>query len=257
MIDIHAHVLPGLDDGPRAIDETMTMLRIAESEGIRTVVATPHFDGTNATVPSLAASVLRVVQREVARSGLDVRVLGGFEVALSPALPGAGVDVHELGLNGSRYILVEAPVAFWPAYVEECLFWLQSQGLQPILAHAERYATLQTHSERASALSDRGILLQVNGGSLIGTEGRDEHRCAESLLRRGLVDFIGSDCHSAKRRRPALRAAAAKASRVVGAAAVEHLIRHNPRAVTLDQDLPACPAPEQSWLTQLRRAVWS
>lgn len=254
MIDIHAHILPGLDDGPRTLDEAMAMLRIAEKEGIRAVVATPHYDGTEPTVRSLAEAVLRVVQREVARSGLQIQVLGGFEVALSPALLSGGIDPGELGLNGGRYVLVEAPVAFWPAYVEECLFWFQSRGLQPILAHAERYAALQVQPSRAVSLSDRGILLQINGGSLTGAEGREEHRCAQWLLRRGLVQFIASDCHSTKRRRPALRSAVAKASRVVGGPAVEHLTTHNPRAVTLDQDLPACPEPAPSWLSQLRRA---
>ncbi len=256
MIDIHAHVLPGLDDGPRTLDETMAMLCIAEREGTRTVVATPHFDGTDTTVLSLAGPVLRVVQNEAARIGLTVQVLGGFEVALSPALLSTSVDVGALGLNNSRYILVEAPIAYWPEHVEECLFWLQARGLQPILAHAERCVPLQTNPERASTLSDRGILLQVNGGSLTGAEGRDEHRCAQSLLRRGLVQFIASDCHSARRRRPGLLAAAARVRRVVGAAAAEHLMTHNPQAVTLDQDLVACPEPAPSWLSQFRRA-WS
>lgn len=257
MIDIHAHVLPGLDDGPRTLDESLAMLRVAESEGIRTVIATPHFDGQDATVPKLAASVLRVVRREAAQIGLQVRILGGFEVALSPTLRDAAVSMRSLALNGSRYILVEAPVAYWPAWVEESLFWLQSQGFQPILAHAERYVALQTNPTRALSLADRGILLQINGGSLTGAGGRDEHRYAESLLRHGLAQFIASDCHSAKRRRPALRSAMVRAGRVVGSTSVEHLLMHNPRAVTLDQELPDCPAPEESWLTQLRRVVWS
>lgn len=239
MIDIHAHVLPGLDDGPRTVEEALTMLRIAQQEGTATIIATPHFDGSDSTVLSLAASVLRVVQQRASQCGLGVKIASGFEVALSPALSNGDINVEDLVLNNSRYILVEAPVAFWPAYVEECLFWLQTQGLRPILAHVERYKAVQTNLDRAVQLHQRGVLLQVNAGSVTGGEGRQEQRCAKMLLRRNLAHFIASDCHSAKQRRPGLRNAAAKARRIVGGEAAGRLTMQNPQAVSLDHELPA------------------
>jgi protein-tyrosine phosphatase len=152
-----------------------------------------------------------------------------------------------LGLNGSRYLLVEPPSVLWSPFVHEALFSLQSGGLRPIVAHAERYATaLQTPGAMAELVS-WGALLQVNGDSLLGGRGGRLQRAARALLERGLVSFLASDAHSSRERPPRLRAAVAAAGRLIGEVAAEALVTTNPAAVLADADLPPPPPRQRRW----------
>jgi len=241
MIDIHAHILPGIDDGPRNMDESIAMLRLAVADGIRTMVATPHYDGADPGLPCLASATMRETRRQIAEHGLDLQVLSGFELSLTPELINRFDDWESLGLNGSRYLLIECPVAYWSDYVEEGLFRLQAAGMRPILAHAERYDSIIDDIEVANRLASRDILLQVNADSLTGSRGRDHARCARALVKRGIVSFLATDSHSPRSRSPHLHRAAGVAARLIGSEAAERLVASNPHAVLNNAEIPEPP----------------
>lgn len=241
MIDIHSHLLPGVDDGARNRDESLAMLRIAAADGIRTIVATPHYRTIDPGLPMIAGAALRVVRKHVEQEGLPIQVLGGFELSITPKLSERSDELRGLGLNGSRYLLVEGPEQFWPAYVEAELFGLQASGLRPILAHVERYHALNDDIERAVTLARRDILLQVNASSLTGCNGWRQEQLARELVRRGIVSFIASDSHSQRSRTPLIHRGARAAARLIGNEAAEALVGGNPHAALSDYELPAPP----------------
>jgi protein-tyrosine phosphatase len=247
MIDLHSHVLPAVDDGPATLDESLDMLAIGAADGIRTVVSTPHHDGEAIVAPPRVVVQLARLRRAVRECRLPVQVVAGFEVALTPALGEAGAAARVLGLNGSRYLLVEPPV-LWSPFVHEVLFALQNGGLRPIVAHAERYAIALQTPEAIAELVNWGALLQVNADSLLAGRGSRRQHAARALLTRGLVSFLASDAHSSQRRPPRLRAAVEAAGRLIGDAAAEALVTTNPAAVLADADLPPPPPqPARRW----------
>lgn len=238
MIDLHAHILPGLDDGAADLDEALAMADLALADGITTVVATPHHDAAEPDLPALALAGWTAFRRALLARGLALDVLLGFELLLTPALAALGARARDLGLNASRYLLVELPPGPVPPYLLDTIFRLQGHGLRPILAHAERYPAV---ADLAADLVGRGLLLQINGDSLLGTHGREVRRRTERLVAAGQAHFLCSDTHSPRRRAPRLAEAAAAASRLVGPAAADALVHANPAAVLADIDLPPMP----------------
>jgi protein-tyrosine phosphatase len=196
MIDLHSHVLPGIDDGAASWVEADAMLRRWRALGFTMVMATPHLkqaldqqyldriDQAYAEVAELAAP-------------LGIEVQRGFENLLSPDLPAHLQAGAPLTLGQSRAILVELPFQQWPHHADHTLFALQTAGYQPILAHPERYAEVQRNPTVAVRLAERGIALQINVGSLTGLYGRSAKRVAETLLKRNAVALVASDAHGA------------------------------------------------------------
>ena len=171
-VDIHCHLLPNWDDGPHNLDEALAIARSAEAAGLQAIVATPHVDRetiSRADRPAreIPAATERL-QHEIQQVGIDLRVLPGAEVTLSPALPARLADEPWLCVAGlEQHILVELPPgAPWTSEVDELLFQIALQGLTPILAHPERYEDVQRDRDVARRASGRGILLQVTARSL-------------------------------------------------------------------------------------------
>lgn len=241
MIDLHSHVLPGIDDGAADLDEALAMLGLARDDGIGTMVGTPHFDGADREFPALCAARLAALRQATSAGPAAVEVLLGFEVSLTPAILEWGADLRTLAINGGHYLLVELPLGFWPPYLHDVVFQLQMLGMRPILAHAERYEAIGRDPAYAADLVGRGVLLQVNGDSLLGKGGSQIQRCARTLVERELVSFLSSDAHSPRRRPPRLRAAAEVVARLAGPEVADQLVNGNPAAVVADTDLPPAP----------------
>jgi protein-tyrosine phosphatase len=247
MIDLHAHVLPGIDDGAINMDESLSMLEFAQADGITTIVGTPHFGGIDQDFVECVSQRWNELRQTIDANATAVNLLLGFELLLTPALLNHDAKVQTLGINGGRYLLVELPSGFWPPYLYDVVFRLQSLGMRPILAHAERYQAIARDPELAVDLVARGVLLQVNGDSVLSLGGRPLQRCAHGLLERGLVSFLSSDAHSIQRRPPRLQAAVASTARVIGPAAAQALVESNPAAVIADVDLPSAPPLRRQW----------
>ena len=233
MIDLHAHVLPGLDDGPRTASSALALLRQMADQGVTTVVATPHMrDGRyNVSVAQMNREVERLNQA-VADEEVPITVLPGGEVALVPELAELvrDGDVPSLGSIG-RFVLVEMPFQNIPPGLRRALFEVQLQGVTPILAHPERSFPVQRVPSILEPLVQAGALVQVNAASVVGKGGRESERTALRLLDRGLVHVIASDAHEAKERPCYLGAARDRLIKLVGAEEAYRLVRDRPMRI--------------------------
>jgi protein-tyrosine phosphatase len=206
MLDVHCHILPGIDDGPKTADESLAMLRMAAADGIHTIVATPHFGGSHSEPPpELVRTLVDQANQITAGEGLDLRVLPGCEAQVTPELPAKLRSGQALTLGGlGRYVLVEVPGPPIPLYALDVHFKLRLAGLVPILAHAERVVTSAPGWRFVRKFVAQGGLVQVNANSLQGGEGRRVRGHAQRLFRDELAHLIASDGHSTEGRPPTL-----------------------------------------------------
>ncbi|MDI6872260.1 MAG: phosphotransferase [Bacillota bacterium] len=232
IIDLHAHVLPGLDDGPGRLEEAVELLKLLERDGVGTVVATPHvapgffwpYD------PARMEDKLAELRQAAAAAALEIEVIGGAENYLSPEV----VQLAEQGrlptLGDSRYVLVEFPRREVPFWGFEALERLQRSGYRPILAHPELNDQIRADAELPSDLVRQGVLLQLDASSLAGRWGSRVADFASSLLQSGLGHLVASDAHSA-RRPPEFRAARQALARVTDRRTAQRLLCDAPAAV--------------------------
>ncbi len=229
MIDLHCHILPGVDDGPATLQESLAMLRLAAADGVRTIVATPHLPPEAfSESPWIAEAVARL--GEVCREeGLPLELLPGAEV---PAVPEVLAHLERLPrLAGGEYLLLEPPLAGLPNYLEDIVFNLQLIGIKVILAHPERTQLLRAKPELFPRLAERGCLLQINATSLERRVDRGTRRLAAGLLRAHSECVLASDAHDALYRPPLLRRALGALRTLGGEARFRELTEEGPAAV--------------------------
>ncbi|PWH18773.1 MAG: hypothetical protein DDG58_06065 [Ardenticatenia bacterium] len=252
MIDTHCHILPGLDDGAASLEEALAMARIAVADGVHRLVATPHQEGWNAAACQHVQAAVQNLQRELNLNGIPLSLSSGMELLVTHDLLQTSDDERAHTLNGSRYILLELPAFDYPLYTAEVIFSLQLRGLVPILAHPERNAVIQDDIGCAVRLLQRGVLMQVSADSLSPAADRAVRRCAQELLRRGLVHLLASDAHNASRRAPRLAAGVQAAARIVGSERAQAMVTRIPEAILADRELDmaaiAAPTPRRWWL---------
>ena len=210
MIDLHSHILPGIDDGARTLDDSRAIARQAAAEGITAIVATPHVrDDWPTTVDRMEAGVAHL-RADFAYTQIPLEVLPGGEIALGriPMLSRDELDRFSLGRSG-RYLLVETPYVGWPLGLERTIRELSGSGLTPLLAHPERNGEVHRDLDRVERAVAVGALVQVTAASLDGRLGRTTRATSVSLLERGLVHVLASDAHTPEVREAGLAAAAA------------------------------------------------
>ncbi len=216
MIDIHAHIIPALDDGPADMEASVALGAIAEREGIRAMISTSHSTEVLQVGHAGMRKRLAEVKKAWREAMLNIRLELGVEIYLRPDT----VDDLRAGrlwsLAGSRYVLVEVPYQPWPTYADDALYALQLAGYVPVLAHPERYVAIQEDLNKMYELSQRGILGQVTAAALLGEHGTATKKCAEMLMRHDMVQFIATDSHSAKWRSPKVREALILAEDMIG-----------------------------------------
>jgi protein-tyrosine phosphatase len=208
MVDIHCHILPGVDDGPKAMDESLAMLRIAEADGIRTIVATPHFGGRfDEPPPDVIRALVERVNARAAGEGLRITVLPGCEASLDLELPAKTEAGRVVTFGGDRrYLLVEVAAEPIPLYALEVSFQLRVMGTQPVLAHAERLAATKAGLGFVRRFVEQGGLVQINADAMGGQVGWQMRRLCQRLVKEGLVHAIATDAHSPTFRPPVLTA---------------------------------------------------
>jgi len=208
-IDIHSHIIPGIDDGAKDEAMALKMLRIANDCGTRHIIATPHYvyGNTRYEYSKIREKCARL-NGLAADAGLSVTIHPGCEVFITPEL----AELLEQGLigtlAGSRCMLIEFPMMNIPQYTDSVLYDLQLKGIIPIIAHPERNIEIQQKPELIKAFFDRGILSQVNSGSITGFYGMNARRTAMRLINEGWAQFVASDAHSDNIRNPGLKKAA-------------------------------------------------
>ena len=233
MYDLHSHILPGIDDGAKSPEDTVEMARVASEHGTKVILATPHRrDVTERwSIPYLRELVDDMNDR-IQKEGIDLALLLGMENHIDVDLPGEVSNGRALPINGSRYILVEAPFFGRPNYLEDVLFQIQIQGLTPVLAHPERIEAFQGDPELLASLVERGMLSQITAGSIVGHFGGRVRRITNNLLRRGLVHIIASDTHfPGGPRSPKLPPGLEAATGIVGMEKAKAMVVDTPRAI--------------------------
>ncbi len=232
MIDTHLHILPGIDDGPETIEESLSLARVLIQQGVHSAIATPHY---NDIFPQRSAAEIRErvhnLQQILDRQEIPLRLFPGHEALIKAGLA-EDIQAGRLAtLNESRYLLLELWNSNWLPETERVIFELLACGIIPIIAHPERYHAIQQDSSRLAVLVQQGVLAQLTASSLIGGQGNTTRRCAEVLLRKGLIHFIASDAHDLAKRPPAIIHSLKRATELVGQARVDHMIEVYPSAI--------------------------
>lgn len=195
ICDMHSHILPGIDDGAQDIEETMQALREAYQQGIRAVIATPHYypEKYEPDGPTIL-ELCRQVKLRCREEQLEIRLYAGQECFGYSGLAEKLDRGEALTMAGSRYVLTEFSPDCPYAQLQQILTQLQQGGYHPILAHFERYECLE-REERIQELKNRGILLQMNYDTFLRKKGWFRKSVWQEMLQDGIVDLIGSDCH--------------------------------------------------------------
>ncbi|MGC8759598.1 MAG: tyrosine-protein phosphatase [Bryobacteraceae bacterium] len=239
VIDLHAHVLHGLDDGPAALEQSLAMLRMAAQAGTKEIVATPHFSRAYPLKPALAQRRWEELQH---LAGDLIRIHRGCEVELTPGAVRAVLTApRQYTIRGLRYLLAAVPDDVHPDEAEPLLEELEGAGLRVILAHPEAHPVLAGRRRKLERWVERGLLLQVNAGSLLRFYGRRAEETAMRLLKFGMVHFIASDAHDLEYRPPRLDVIRLRLMAFFPPEFTEQVVELHPRAVVEGQELPPGP----------------
>jgi protein-tyrosine phosphatase len=229
MIDIHTHILPGLDDGPENEEESIMLARSAVENGTHTIVATPHvLNGLDMNRNIQIAANFNRFRRKLKREIPELTLVLGSEIYFRPRLADlAYLEVATIGGAG-RYMLVEFSLGDIPKGFDRELKNLRKEGIIPIVAHPERNAAVLRRPSLIGQMVSCGALIQINAGSITGSFGKQVKKLAHNLLKRGWVHVIASDAHSAFQRGPGLEAAVSAAEEILGAAKSRRLVNDHP-----------------------------
>lgn len=257
MIDLHCHVLPGLDDGPETVEGSLALARAALAAGTTTLLATPHINRRYEIGPTHVRAELDAFRQRLVRERieLDVRMGGEISCGRLASLPPEQLEMLRLG--DGPYVLLEAPLSSGLETLPSAVERLQRDGYGVLLAHPERSPGFQRDPAKLRELVDRGALCSITATSLSGRFGRVPCRFAFTLLRMGLVHDIASDAHDAYRRPPDLREGLAAAGAQMRDFD-EHatwLTQTVPAAILAGSPLPPRPAlPRGRWWQRPSRA---
>jgi len=244
MIDLHSHILPGIDDGATDLGVSLEMARIAVADGVEIQACTPHIlPGLyHNTGPQIRAATWEL-QQQLDAHGIPLQLITGADAHLVPDMASGLRSGHILSLADTRYVLVEPPHHVAPLRLEDFFFGLLLAGYVPILTHPERLTWIEQHYPTMVRLFEAGVWMQITAGSLTGAFGRAPLYWAERMLNEGRVHIIASDAHGINRRRPNLGEGRAAAAKWVGEAEAENLVLTRPRGI-LENVLPTqMPAP--------------
>lgn len=246
MIDLHCHLLPGIDDGPPDLEASVTMARAAVDAGTRTIIATPHVSWTYRNTPQTIGGPLAQLRQALAAEGVGLEVLRGAEVEAAYLAELDDESLDALRLGDGDAVLLECPLSMAALPMDAVVLGLQRRGYRAVLAHPERSATVRSQPGRLEDLVRGGALTQITTGSLVGQFGREAMRFSLWMLEEGLVHNVASDAHDTSRRPPNLRDAllGSAASQMPSLAAHIDWLGHDvPRAILAGAPLPPAPAP--------------
>ena len=254
MIDLHCHILPGIDDGASDLEESLAMAKQAVDDGIQTIIATPH------TLNDIFVNPLRKTVSHVERLrqsfqenkvGIELRI--GSEVRIRPEMTRLVMDGEIATLNdGGKYLLVEFPLQLIPPGSREELFQLKLNHMTPILAHPERNPIFQDNPERLFDLVNMGCLVQITAMSITGRLGGPAMECAHTLLKHRKAHIIATDAHSSTMRPPILSQGVEVASRILGGMEeAEDMVVKTPRSILagepVDMEPPVPVRRKKRW----------
>jgi protein-tyrosine phosphatase len=277
LIDLHTHVLPGIDDGPKTIEGSLALARAAAADGTRVMVATPHVNWHHHNDAATIARLTGELNERLRLEGIAVEICTGAEIAMTRAEDIEPGELECLRLGGGPWVLLEPPFTPIVTGLDGVVAALQSAGHRVVLAHPERCPALHREPELLESLVRSGVLTSVTAGSLVGRFGGQVRRFARRLLEQGLVHNVASDAHDTIRRPPGMTAELGEAGfgalgetgfgapgetgfgapGEAGLGALgDWLTRAVPAAILSGEEIPARPGPSAAGELRLRRARW-
>lgn len=247
MIDLHVHILPGLDDGPIDWAESLRMCRMAGAAGTKTVTAAPHmYNGVHVVSREDILAGVRELRDRLLEENIALDIAPGAEVYVHGELAGLLQEgkVMTLGDKG-RYLLLEVPLDIMPRGLDHYLFSIHLAGVVPILAHPERNFDVQSHPEMLAKLISSGTLLQLTAGSLFGLFGSRAKKCAMKLLKAGMGHLVASDAHDAGSRAPILDEAYHIVKKTIGTEEADEVFVTRPARILAGESLGRLDAPRK------------
>jgi protein-tyrosine phosphatase len=244
MIDLHAHLLPGIDDGPPHLAGALALAEAAVRDGTRVMAATPHIGFAHGVAPAGLAARIVELREALASEGIPLEVVQGGELAPDRTLDLSDADLFAIALGGSRCVLLECPFTRAGDLMVRLVAHLQAKGFRVLLAHPERSPAFLEDPPALRTLVERGAYVQLTAGSLSGVFGGAVRRASRSFLEQGLIHVVASDAHAARgARSPALRAlvSGVLAEWRQDEALADWLCADAPRALLTDAQLPPAP----------------
>ncbi len=245
MIDLHAHLLPGIDDGARNLEDALAMARIAVEDGIQKAACTPHiYPGMYENDTEGIAAAIEALRQEYGMHGIALELTIGADAHLTPQLLGRLKDGTAPTLNHTRYFLLEPPHHVAPPQFAASVASFIAAGYVPVITHPERLTWIEQHYDTFLQLAREGAWMQITSGSLTGDFGPDARYWGERMVGDGYVHILATDTHGVRSRRPELAKGRAAAARLVGEEEATRLVVDRPTAI-LDDTNPAAvmPAP--------------
>lgn len=242
MLDLHCHILPGIDDGAVDLEMALEMARMAAADGIHTIACTPHiYPGMYANDAEGIRTAIASLQAELDERGIALKLVEGADVHLDPALVADIRAGRVPTLAGSRYLLLEPPHHVAPPRFEEAVFELMTAGIVPVITHPERLSWVDTHYSLFVTLAKRGAWMQVTAGALTGRFGRRVQYWGERFVGEGHCQILATDAHHPQRRPPLLAEAREAAAVLVGGAAANDMVNTRPAGVIANADPASLP----------------
>lgn len=238
MIDLHCHMLPGIDDGATDLAVSLEMAKASVADGVTVVACTPHIlPGLYHNVgPQIRQATLEL-QGVLDRERIPLRLVPGADVHIVPDLVAGLRSGRLLSLADTRYVLIEPPHHVAPTKMEDLFFNLVVAGYVPILTHPERLMWIEAQYSTIQRLVRGGVWMQITAGSLAGSFGRTAQYWANRMLDEGCAHLLASDAHDVERRSPCLGRGRELAEKRVGSQEAEHLVLTRPSAI-LENELP-------------------
>lgn len=245
MIDIHCHLLHGIDDGAKDLETSLEMARMAVADGVQTIVCTPHImPGVYDNTPPDIRARVQVLAAELEKAHIPLQLLPGCDAHIRPDFVDALRTDRIQPIGAGRYVLFEPPHNVAPPRIDDILFNICASGWVPILTHPERLTWIEGRYGILSELVRAGVLMQITAASLTGVFGERARHFAERMLSEGLVHIVASDAHNARRRTTRMSQAVARLRELVGGEEARNLVFERPRVVIENgrvADMPPVP----------------
>ncbi len=232
MIDLHCHLLPGIDDGAQTPEDSVAMAKLAVASGTHTIACTPHiYPGLFDNTPETIAAANQVLTHALSQAGVDLKVVLGADIQIVPDLVAKLRSGQVLTLDGTRYFLFEPPHHVPAPAMLELVHSCVAAGYVPLITHPERLAYAGERYKEFKESVERGAWLQITASAITGGFGPGPQKLSERMLADGLVYLVASDGHNTRRRPPVLKEAYERCIELVGAEETERLFVERPKAI--------------------------
>jgi protein-tyrosine phosphatase len=254
VIDLHCHVLAGIDDGPPTTEDSVALARVAAAQGTRTIVATPHVSRRYGNDSHTIARLVQETNAALATAGVGLDVVAGAEIAMTRAADLAAEELSALALGGGPWLVIEPPFSSAAVGLDTLIFQLQDEGHSVVLAHPERCPAFHREPQLLESIVHAGVLTSITAGSLVGQFGGGVKRFALELIDAELVHNVASDAHDPEERPPAIGSELQSAGL---AALAEWLTDEVPAAILAGEEMiPPRPHVGREQTASSRESWW-